>query len=625
MRRFIYNAMQVILVMACIAACKKDGGISLSSYTLNYTSGEQKQTVSVTVGCDWTAAADCDWLICSPSSGSGNGSLSITTRINDNIARTATVTVSGGGSNAEITVNQEGIDFNISSYTLNFDQDGTPQTITITSRYDWSIDVPQAASWCKVEPLKGSAGSTEVTLSPAGYTDRTPRDRQFLTVNYNGTFSMLTISQDMPNNPPYAPELLSPEDGATGVKINGTFLWKAAQDPDGDTVKYTLMLSTDNGETWISYDSETTSCKPGDLLEKDTAYLWKVKGRDDFGGESESAVRSFTSSDGGAYADGEVSTYQRESAGAPKPVHLIIMGDGYVKDDYTEGGAFDRDVKRAVDAFFTPEPFATYRNHFRISTVAVYSEERGATLLGDKGNLKKQTRRTAFNTEIAGGSSTEVSCDNDKAYSYAKKVEGVTDAELQNTTVLMIVNIDVYAGTCWMERTGRSVSICPVGSTFDNVVVHEGGGHGFGRLVDEYRYQDAAIPETDKSMVADWRSVDPYYAYNISFSNNASEAHWGGYIGRSGYDAVGFYEGAMLYGRGVWRPEYVSCMEDNRMYYNAPSREAITRRIFKAAGKTFTMDEFYSKDIVRSDNTGTKAVNYVEDFIPLAPPVMINR
>ena len=80
----------------------------------------------------------------------------------------------------------------------------------------------------------------------------------------------------------------------------------------------------------------------------------------------------------------------------------------------------------------------------------------------------------------------------------------------------------------------------------------------------------------------------------------------------------------MLYTKGVWRPEYTSCMWDNRMYYNAPSREAIVRRIFKASGKTFSLTDFYANDKVKSDNT-VKSRNYVEKFVPLTPPVMIDR
>ncbi len=504
-----------VFLAAGITACSKESSIKVSSSSLEFKSSEQKQTVNVTASCSWTASSDSDWIICSPSSGDGNAVLSITARQNDGLERNGVVTVSGSGNICEIAVSQEGIDFTISSYNIVLDQQGTPQTITVTSKYDWTITVPAAASWCKVSPDKGTAGETEVTVSAAPFTDRTPRGKQFLTVSYGATFSMVAVSQDMPNKNPEAPQLLLPENGSTGVKTNGTFSWKAASDPDGDEVKYCLMLSRDNGTTWTSYPSSSTSYKPSDLLEKSTRYVWKVKCLDDFGGEAESETRSFITGDGGAYADGDILRYQTESAGAPAPVHLIIMGDGYTKDDYSEEGKFDKDVATAVDAFFGLEPFATYRNYFRVTVMAVYSQESGATVKTDMVDCKAQTRNTAFSTTLDGGNSTAVSCDMDKAYSYAKKIPGVTDAELQNTTILMLVNLNVYAGTCWMEQTGRSVSICPVGSTFRNIVVHEGGGHGFGRLKDEYQYNDVTIPAADKAAVELWRKTDPYFAYNI--------------------------------------------------------------------------------------------------------------
>ena len=66
-------------------------------------------------------------------------------------------------------------------------------------------------------------------------------------------------------------------------------------------------------------------------------------------------------------------------------------------------------------------------------------------------------------------------------------------------------------------------------------------------------------------------------------------------------------------------------MHDNRFYFNAPSREAIVRRIMKASGSSFSMDSFVKNDKVKKDPT-TKAGNYVEQELPpLAPPIMINR
>ena len=84
------------------------------------------------------------------------------------------------------------------------------------------------------------------------------------------------------------------------------------------------------------------------------------------------------------------------------------------------------------------------------------------------------------------------------------------------------------------------------------------------------------------------------------------------------------YEGAALYHIGVWRPEYMSCMDDNRYYFNAPSREAIVRRIMRASGSTFNIETFVKNDKVKADPT-TKAPNYVEDFVPFAPPILVEN
>jgi hypothetical protein len=332
-----------------------------------------------------------------------------------------------------------------------------------------------------------------------------------------------------------------------------------------------------------------------------------------------------TTGDGGVYEDGEVSLVHTESAGADNPVHLIFMGDGFIEEDYAEGGAFDQAVEQAVNSLFDVEPYATYRDYFRISTVAVYSQERGATVKNDMTSVDRQNIDTAFESVLEGGNSTSVNCDYQKVFNYAMTVPGVTQEALQNTTVFLLINVDAYAGTCMMEYTGRSVAMCPMGrKSFGQVVIHEGGGHGFGRLLDEYRYHADRFPDEEKENLNLWRTQDPYFGYNIDITGERSKVHWKHYFDRSGYDAVGLFEGGYYYDTGVWRPESVSCMDDNRPYYNAPSREAIVRRIMRASGETFMMEDFIKNDKVRKDPV-TKASNYVEAFVPFAPPILIGQ
>jgi hypothetical protein len=626
MKNIVRSLMTMLAILSLLAplSCQKPDSITASKAELSWTKDGGKKTLDITANCAWTISAP-DWITCEPSEGTGNMQVSVRAVKNDHLERKDVLTISGGTAVAQVNLTQSGVDFTASQMVFDFDAAGKPIKFTIESNYDWSIEIPQAASWITASPSSGTAGTTEVTLTPAPIVDRVPRERTFLTVNYGKSFTMLTVSQAMPNDAPGKPELVSPEDGAKDVKVSVVFSWKEVQDPDGDAVSYRLLISKDGGESWGNVPTKETSTKYTDLLEKSTDYIWKVEAVDAFGAKTESDTRSFTTGDGGAYKDGEVSTYQVESAGASKPVHLVFMGDGFIEEDYQEGGAFDQAVETAVEALFNVEPYATYRNYFRVSTVAVYSQERGATILKDMSSVKTQTRNTAFNSTLEGGNSTATSCNYDKVYSYAVKVPGVNETVLENTTVFLLINVDAYAGTCAMELRGRSVSMCPMGrDSFKPVVIHEGGGHGFGRLLDEYRYTEAKLPEDVKDQITYWRGYDPYYGYNIDLTGDKTKVHWSHFFSRSGYEAVGLYEGACLYTQGVWRPEEISCMHDNRAYYNAPSREAIVRRIMKASGSTFNMNDFVAKDKVKKDPT-TKAYNYVEDFTPFAPPVLIDR
>lgn len=80
----------------------------------------------------------------------------------------------------------------------------------------------------------------------------------------------------------------------------------------------------------------------------------------------------------------------------------------------------------------------------------------------------------------------------DKVFDYAKKARGITATELKQTVVIVISNYVQYAGTTYSYSDGRSIAYIALSSgtsqltRFGNVVVHEAGGHGFGRLADEY-------------------------------------------------------------------------------------------------------------------------------------------
>ena len=623
--RIVTAVCSAILSLAAVS-CRTDQTLSVNPVSLDFPKAGKSFKVAVSSNVAWEVTSP-EWLTCSPSSGTGNAEVTVTAAQNTELDRTATLMFSGQGLTAAVDVVQSGVDFSLSSTEFSFDESGAPATMTVYSKYAWDIDNKEVP-WCVASPSSGDAGETEVTLTPARFTDRTPRNTAFLQVNFNGSFRFITVSQTMPNSAPDAPVLTFPESSATDIPTNVTFKWNVPADPDGDVLTYTLMISSNGGTTWQTMESESNSTKFSSYLKKNTEYMWKVEASDPFGGKSVSDIRYFTTGTAGGYVDGEVRLIMEECAGAPQPVHLIFTGDGFIEEDYNDGGAFDQALETAVNAFFSLEPYASYKDYFRVSAVAAYSQERGATVKSNMTGCKAQTRNTVFSSTLDGGNSTGIGCNYDRVFSYALKVPGVTDAELDNTTVFVLINLDVYAGTCMMMATGRSVSMCPTGSSFGKVVTHEGGGHGFGRLLDEYRYYNESLPVDNQNLINSWRASDPYFGYNISLTGDRELVHWKHYFDMAGYEAVGMYEGAYLYNMGAWRPEYISCMEDNRPYYNAPSREAIVRRIMKASGSTFDFDDFLAKD-ARALSSGAAmaaqapAVPY--DFVPLAPPVLIDN
>lgn len=643
MKRTLSNLKYIlyaILLVSGLSACTKSKEeappLNFSVPELNFSSSGDVLRFEIRTASDWTLTAP-DWVTCSPQRGTGATMVSVTVPANAGAERRGEMTVTAGGESGSVAIRQESAEFNLSLPELAFDSEGTPIKLTVVSKYPWSVEIPEKASWLTAAPLSGEAGETVVTFTPKPIDTRIPRGKQLITINYGVSNTFLIVSQTMPNQAPAAPELVSPADYATDVAVNAVFSWNPATDPDGDELTYELQVSPDGGISWpYTVGTTATSAKLSQLLNKQFAYSWRVKVSDPFGGETVSASAAFRTGEDGGFSDGDVVEWQHETAGASRPVHMVFTGDGFIAEDYVEGGAFEQAIKKTIDAIFSVEPYTTYRDYFRISAVIAHSRERGATVLKDMGGLGPgvQTRNTVFRSTLDGGGNTGVSGDANMVFSYAKKVPGVTEAELANTVVFVLINVNAYAGTCHVWSKGRAIAYCPMG-TMDNggqpayksIIVHEGAGHGFGRLLDEYRYYDEPVDAYSREEFRKFREQDPWYGWNISFTNDLNAVHWKQYFSTPGYEAVGLYEGALLFTRGVWRPERFSCMDDNRPYFNAPSREAIVRRIHRVSGTNFDFNTFVSKDRIKSDNTGRTAGlpgwYALEKFVPLAPPVFI--
>jgi hypothetical protein len=324
------------------------------------------------------------------------------------------------------------------------------------------------------------------------------------------------------------------------------------------------------------------------------------------------------------YSDRDVVKLQSATVG--KGINIVMTGDGYTSKDLVKGtGKYERDMRTATEHFFSVYPYTEYRDYFNVYMVVAVSREEGIS-------IESPYRRvdTKFETLWDGAPSTRVLCNVTTVVEYVNAISDLATVDIDDITVIMPINAYVYAGTCIMMYYGNhytdygngfSISMCPVGSEFKKLVAHEAGGHGFAKLMDEYIYKwGETIPDEEKD---DYLYFKNNYGWceNIDFYDDILLTSWKGFANNPKYSMVGTFEGAGLYGKGIWRPEYNSCMNDNVFYFNAPSRWAQVRRIKKLAGFDYSFQQFLQDDVV-PEYPATVRSGRDEKFVPFAPPII---
>lgn len=313
-----------------------------------------------------------------------------------------------------------------------------------------------------------------------------------------------------------------------------------------------------------------------------------------------------------SYPTGHVHTYAQASVG--KPFTLAILGDGFTADDLKKSDCtFYRKAEAAMDYMFNLEPYKTYKHLFNVYFIAAESEERGADI-----SSLGQERSTFFNTGWISGSSYS-SITNSGIPEFVRKycpdvVSGTT--ALNNVRVMMLINESTYGAVCYTSTTGlnycfvslsgsRSLawnnydqSICRQSrGDYRNLVIHEYGGHCIGRLGDNYStaardYANNPAKLTTQHLLRD-------FAWNVSDRPSPNEP-WNAFT--EGLKADGGYDlddiskhGLGVYQCGsyqVYRPSFVSCMVDNRAFYDSWSRYKIAENIHKMCGLSYNMSRF---------------------------------
>lgn len=296
------------------------------------------------------------------------------------------------------------------------------------------------------------------------------------------------------------------------------------------------------------------------------------------------------------YGEDEWITLQKATKGNNGGINIVLLGDGFSAKDIASG-KYLKDIKQEVEYFFGIEPYKTYRDYFNVYTAIPLSTESGVGTVNT-------IRYNRFNTTFTGG--VGLKADYDEVFDYALGAPTVNKGNLNQTLIIMVPNSTDYGGICQMWEDGSAIAFCPqstYGYPLDTrgVIQHEAGGHGFGKLGDEYIYHNAFIDFCDCTCcghVFEFNAAKSLGWFdNLELTGKMHSVGWSHLIFDNRYsDIVDIYEGGYMHNRGVFRSEPNSCMNNDIPYYSTISRESIVKRIKAYAGETYSFEDFVKND-----------------------------
>lgn len=359
-----------------------------------------------------------------------------------------------------------------------------------------------------------------------------------------------------------------------------------------------------------------------------------------------------------------------------KPVTIAVIPDGFTLNELPK---YEMLAKSAINTLFSVEPFKTYKNYFNVYILKVASVQSGASITDGHGTITTQ-KNCYFGSKWGpdNNSYRDMEANIETIQSFVNaNCPDITDNThtIQEVPILMIINDSRYGGICHSSSDGFGYGMVPytyegggikwdypdyeatsdetpapgyaatsadrraeVGSNSGNwlnTMVHEFGGHCFGRLADEY-WSGIGYKSSVGYIASHRWDGNPYYG--VPFGLNVSATY-----DNPGYDnppgtgdqyikegwshlltkaeslpntdvrknRIGVFQGGdeSIYYR--WRSERISCMIDNRFYFSTFQRELIVKRIMSLAGATFSFNAFWAND---------KGLDPVRDMV--SSPVM---
>jgi len=236
--------------------------LEVSPATISQTAAVGSANISVTSNCSsWTVSGAPAWATVSPTSGSNNGTITVSFQANTSTqSRSATLTISGCSITRTVTITQTGTatSLEVSPATISQTAAAGSANISVTSNCS-SWTVSGAPAWATVSPTSGSNNGT-ITVSFQANTSTQSRSATLtisgcsitrtVTITQTGTATSLEVS----------PATISQTAAAGSANISVTSncsSWTVSGAPAWATVSPTS--GSNNGTITVSFQANTSA------------------------------------------------------------------------------------------------------------------------------------------------------------------------------------------------------------------------------------------------------------------------------------------------------------------------------------------------------------------------------
>lgn len=183
---------------------KTDTTITVSESAIEIDSEAQTVKFTVTSTANWNISTTADWCKLFPSGGIKNQATEVTATVTANTAmeaRTATVTITGGGKSQDVTIRQNPkSQVSLSVTSLSAGAQRSEISFTVTSNTSYNIS--SSAAWLSLGDTKGEAGEKTFKATVDENTGNASREAT-ITVAYGNESQTIKVTQlsDFVNTP----------------------------------------------------------------------------------------------------------------------------------------------------------------------------------------------------------------------------------------------------------------------------------------------------------------------------------------------------------------------------------------------------------------------------------------